>query len=380
MFQSTNLAIIISNLLVIICGIVIFENYFNQNKKRINIICGLILTIPIAMYESCAQTYLVFLFITMYIKFTQSEVPNKKIWKYFCLSICMLILGIGMYFIIGKCVLIILERFNMLNKNFAYPSIWGNKEIQNSDLYVKMTLFKMIVKKIAKECMSYGPAIIFIILSLVTIVIEIVRGIKARKLSRIICVLGLIFSNFILMILLDTALFRAQFSWVVTFAFLGLYIYQHMCNKKVIKYFINVAVVLLIIFQTRTLNQYFYNDYKRYENEKVMANEIAINVMKNCDYKNKPLCYVTSKGKGEKYKKDWDNSLSVIQWGVTVFEDHGIETTKFINEQGYHFKYMTQEEAEKANEKYEELDAETKNKSIIELEDIIIVNLNVYDF
>ena len=53
-YQSTNLAVVLSNLIVIICNIIIYENYFSENKKKINIIIGLILTVPIAMYESCA--------------------------------------------------------------------------------------------------------------------------------------------------------------------------------------------------------------------------------------------------------------------------------------------------------------------------------------
>ena len=38
-------------------------------------------------------------------------------------------------------------------------------------------------------------------------------------------------------------------------------------QQEEMKYVLTIFLVWLIIIQTRTLNQYFYNDYKRYEKE-----------------------------------------------------------------------------------------------------------------
>lgn len=191
---------------------------------------------------------------------------------------------------------------------------------------------------------------------------------------------GVILSNFILAFILINVLYRMQFSIIIATTFLGLYIYQSLSNKKAIKYLSIIAFTWLIIIQTKTLNQYFYNDYKRYENEKTIANDIALNVMKNCDYENKPLlCFLPSDElRGEKYELNIDNGKSVIKWGIDAFSEPQTEITKFINEQGYNFKYITKEEAEKA---YEEIyKAGRINEYIIELENVIIVNLKYYDF
>ena len=76
MYQSTNLSIVISNLLVIISVILVMENYFGNKKNGIYMILALFITIAVSMYESCAQTYLVLLFISIFIKIINKEEKN----------------------------------------------------------------------------------------------------------------------------------------------------------------------------------------------------------------------------------------------------------------------------------------------------------------
>lgn len=386
-YQSTNLAVALSNLIVIICAIVIFENYFNENKKWINIVCGIILMIPISMYESCAQTYIVMLFATMFIKFTtDTNITNKKILKYFSTSISMLVLGMILYFITGKITLLILEKLNYLQTNHAYSRvIWVEDEFLSLTLKNKILVINRMLLEPFSIKNGYLPIVTFVSFSFMAIVIECVKLIKTSKVFKFMCVLGLILSNFILAFILLKVLFRMQFSIIISSAFLGLYIYQTLCNGKYMKYVCTALFALLLIYQTRALNQYFYNDYKRYEKEKNIANDIAINVMKTCDYKNKPiLCFMSKQeARGERYKINKDNGQSVIAWGTLAFDEYQTEVTNFINEQGYDFIYITEEQAKKAydeiNKMYLEKDNRVKDY-IIELEDVIMINLEYYEF
>ena len=378
-YQSTNLAIVISNLTVIICAIIIFENYFKENKKIINIVCGLILTIPIAMYESCAQTYIVLLFVTVFIKLIQNKTPNKKLYKYFCLSISMLILGIVLYFIIGNVLVFFLDKFNILQTNHAYTgSMWQVEKFRLMSIGEKLSA---INEKFMQDfSIYYLPVATFMGFSFITILLEVIKLIKTSKVLRIVSVLGIILSNFILIFMLLVILFRTQFSWIITTAFLGLYLYQSLCNKKVIGILLKIGAVFLIVIQTRTLNQYFYNEYKRYEKEKAIANDIAMNVMKTCDYKDKPIICIYTKQNGDKYRINRDNGNSLINWGITAFNEKQTELTKFINEQGYSFKYITKEQEEKAIKQLAKMPEEEIYKYIIELDDAIIVNLDYYEY
>ena len=67
MYQSTNFAIVVSNMILIVCGMLIYYNYFKVKDKLMYLIIGFVMTIPISMYESCAQTFMVFILMTLYI-------------------------------------------------------------------------------------------------------------------------------------------------------------------------------------------------------------------------------------------------------------------------------------------------------------------------
>lgn len=381
-YQSTNFAIVVSNLITIICVIIIFENYFNENKKRINIICGFILTIPIAMYESCVQTYLIILLVTMFIKITQEKISNKKLFKYFFVSIIILCIGITMYMVTGKILLYILRKNNILNHNFAYTTIpWRNENVKRLSLTDKIYgVYYNTIHVVLLNIRTYFPVAVFVTMSFLVIILECIKLCKTGKVSRMVIVLGIICSNFILIFLLIKVLYRMQFSWIVTTAFLGLYLYQTFSNKKYLKYIIRIISVMLIIYQTKTLNQYFYNEYKRYEKEKIIANDIAINVVKQCDYKNKPILFFTIKKTIEnRYTINKDNGESIIWWGKNAFSEVQTELIKFVNEQGYDFLYITPELANETYKKIKESREVYEKQYITELENVIVVNIDYYN-
>ena len=72
------------------------------------------------MYESCAQTYLVVLFISIFIKLIKKE--EKNLFKYFCTSISCLIIGILGYWVNGKITLFILQILGLEEKNYVEPN------------------------------------------------------------------------------------------------------------------------------------------------------------------------------------------------------------------------------------------------------------------
>lgn len=339
------------------------------------------------MYESCAQTYIVFTFIAMFVKIISDDIKAKETIKYFITSIAILILGIIIYYITGKITLIILERLNILHENHAYSIVlWLEKEFAEANLKSKLFIIDILVLKPFSIKTGYLPIITFMSFSFISIILECINLLKENKKSRLVSILGIILSNFILAFLLVNVLYRMQFSIIITTAFLAMYIYQTLQSKKIIKYIVTAFFIWIIIIQTSSLNQYFYNDYKRYEKEKTIANDIAINVMKTCNYKEKPiLCYMPGGEERIKeiYKINSDNGNSVIKWGMSAFGEIQTELTKFINEQGYNFKYITEEEAIKAyeelNELYKKNDSRA-NSPILELENVIAINLEYYEF
>ena len=378
-YQSTNLAVVISNLLMIISAILIMENFFGDKKIGIYIISAIFITISLSMYEACAQTYLVVLFIGIFIKIINKE--EKNLFKFFCTSIGCLIIGILGYLITGKITLLILEKLGRREPNYARARILIiDKNIREWPDEIRLLLWdkylNALFQRIMYDIKNYYPFKAFIILSLIALISEIVKSCRTNKNGRLLTILSIISSNLILIVLQVEILYRIQFSWILTTAFLVLYIYKMFENKKILKYIINIVIVFLIIIQTRNLNQLFYEEYERYEKEKTIANEVAMDIVKETDYENKPVVYINNLENMPQTNNE--DIKSIINWGITAFNEGGTETTKFINKFGYNFLSISKEEYEEAKEQYETLDEETKNKNIIELEDYIIVNLEKY--
>ena len=74
MYQSTNLAVVVSNAMVIILAIILIENYFSWKNKVNYFWIGLALIIPISMYEASAQTYLLILLMACLIKAIYNDI------------------------------------------------------------------------------------------------------------------------------------------------------------------------------------------------------------------------------------------------------------------------------------------------------------------
>ena len=379
MYQSTNLAIVISNLLMIISLILIMENYFRDKKIKIYVISIIFMTLSLSMYESCAQTYLVLLVISIFIKLVNGE--EKGVFKFCCVSIGCLVFAILGYAITGKITLLILEQLGVRKQNFASAGILSiDTRVRALSTYDRAKIWKkylsLLYFKIIYDIKNYYPVKVFVTTSLIVLILEILKSCKTKKNGRLLAISFMIFSNLILIIMQVKILYRTQFSWILTTAFLILYLYKIVRNKKVLKYIVDVIIVLLIIYQTRNLNQIFYKDYKRFEKDKNIANEIIMDIVKETDYKDKPIAYINSLGSVEQSGND--DIKSIMTWGFDAFHEKGIEITKFINNMGYDFLTISNEKYEEALKQYKLLDAETKNKCVIELNDYIIVNLEKY--
>ncbi len=379
-YQSTNLAVVISNLLMIIALILIMENYFGDRKIKIYIISIIFITLALSMYESCAQTYLVLLFISIFIKLVNEE-EEKGIFKFFCISIGCLIFGILGYAITGKITLLILKQLGIKKPNFASAEIISiDKRILSLPKDTRIIIWKKYLSALIFDVMNgirnYYPVKVLVLSSIIVLIVEVIKSYKTKKDGRLWTIELMIFSNLILIIIQIKIMYRIEFSWILTTAFLILYLYKIVENRKTLKYVVNIIIIFLIIFQTKNLNQIFYKEYIRFEKEKNVATEIATDITKNTNYENKPIVYVNTL---KNIKQDNNEDIkSIINCGKDAFNECGIETTKFINHMGYNFLVTTKSKYKEMLNQYELLDDETKNKNIIELEDCIIVNLDKY--
>ena len=382
-YQASNISIVISNLLTILLSIIIYEIFFNINKnKNIKILsflgCGLFLGLILSTYESCAQTFLVFIFTSIFLRLNSRKKENKKLINYLLINI-----GIIIYVLIDKIITLILKINGNLAPNLAANStLLFSKDFAMMPKEIRDIQVNDFFESVWKDVVGYLPITIFTISFFIVLVIQIIKSIKNKNIMKFVSFLGLIFSNFIITILQLSLMYRIEFCLIITTAFLCSYIYNYFYTKKLSKYILNILAILLIIYQTKALNQYFYNDYQRHEREKYIVNNIAIQIVNKCDYQNKPIVFYKEGRKGtiqQKYNRiNMENSVSIIYWGLDAFEEPQTETIKYINYFGYDFIFPSKEQVEEATKEYENL-SEDKKENIVEFEKYIVINLDKYD-
>ena len=374
-YQTTSLSVSFSAIIVVVIQILIYENFFkNNNNIYLNFLFGILMSIPISMYESCIQIFLVMCGVSIFVSTLIFKAKIKQILKYLFLNFGILLLGFVIYYLIGSIIILYLKKINKAVVNFAYEIIpWKYKVYRESSLHQKKSFFIERTRKANSFSYLKDPTLFFNFLILIIVYLkEIYNLIKKKNVIRFLSVMMIIISNLLLIILQGLVLYRTELSFVITIAFAWLYLFQ---MAFVTKYFRNIFIILTILFtlfQTQVISKMFYTEYKKFEQEKNIATNIGFDVMKNFDYKNKPLLYTG-------VDNESDNGF-VLKFGIYAFNEVGVETTKFINNFGFNFKYVepTKSKIKEALNELDTLTEEQKENNIVETDKFIIINLSKY--
>lgn len=218
------------------------------------------------------------------------------------------------------------------------------------------------------------PVLVFCISIIVGFILSIIVSYKKEKPSILIIYVLMTLNNFdFVFIQLKEILYRTCSSWGFYVAIVCMATYMMFEKKNNIRNIIIVFIAFLLMYQTKDLNQWFYNDYVRYQKDLTIAHELIYDLEKSYDT-SKPLVIMGTPYKGIGGKGAQSNSLSVLWWGKKAFNDNGAEFIKFLNSLGYDFKRPNDEQYEKGKIEAETMNTYPKDGSIKELEDCIVIN------
>ena len=365
-FENCNIAVMLGSFLASLGIMVFYENYTKVHKKSIYLVSALILTLAMSMYEACAQIMLVSICITAILMiYTHKDKKIKDVFKYLFSVLGILIVGVVLDEIIIKLICFAGVR----------PSDVADKEI-NWGQYGILESIQLLLANIVNGMrnIKYFPVLIFNITAGIGLAISILQSDKKRNWMILVIFIAMFLSNFaISMLQLDSVLYRTCTSWGLFVAIIVLMSYKFLSEYKITKILACVVICILVLQQSKTLNQLFYNDYKRYQKDLSIANELIYNLEKDYDI-SKPLVIMGTPYKGMGGYGAQSNSLSVLWWGKKAWNDNGKEFIKFLNSLGYSFKAPTDEEYEKGKIEAENMSNYPKDGSIKELDDCIIIN------
>lgn len=372
-YQSTNLSVIICNTALIIIPIIIYENCFKDNKLIIHALCVLSLPFFISMYESCCQTYVCMVAIIVFIKLFTDENNKELIIKVikFCL-ISIMIIGLGILLNSGINKVIIKQ----LENNGTKQLDWSSKIIRWKDgNIVRERIENRIVEKLKTDYKEMPFVRNFIFMGITAFIITSIYAVFKKKYLLIPIFICITIFNFTINMLQIEILYRVNTSWSITMAFFGIAIL--LCaNHKVISNCVAVVLCALVFYQTRDMNQYFYNDYIRYQREAHYLYEIANEIIEECGDTTKPIVYLFDWHEGlHQNRINSDNGWNIVDWGEYAFGEPGMEITKFMNALGYNFTVATKEQQAQIEKEYFEKNTINliKGKSVYETEEFVVV-------
>lgn len=318
--QSAEIAIF---LLLFQLGVLSLEKYFEKNKISYLICTIFIESLCLGAYQSFAPLFITEILIVLLLKLENKEITSKKsIIKYIATVCGAFIISFMLYVILSKLILELsgLSSSTYLNSQIA----WISKPFFENCIN--------ILKSIAMMYFSFGylrnSYFQYTLLNSFVLLLGIIMSIKKIKekkyFSSILC-LAILASPLLMTFLLGNhEPVRAQFALPIVLAFFPIYTWK---EKK----WFSVALLILIFGQVFTMWTLQYNDYLRFENDKIMAKEIYEEVKEYLP--NRKLVFVGA--------KDSDNKGNIKirgeAMGISFFNHYGLSdrATTFMKTLGY---------------------------------------------
>ena len=388
-YQSTNLAVAISNLLVVIAFMMI-ENNFCKNNHFVKYIPSLIILLfSFACYEACFQTALVLVFSILMIslryrrnvkenkikvskKDKKAKEENKRQNKELRKSILRwlgITLGILVFeYLINRLNLFFIGKvFELNNINIHNESSFGS----TFEILQELGLGEFFVYLIyrIKGTLEFSNILAFEVLgsSIACIILSIYDSVKNKNKHMWWIWILILISNLLFFFYLKVVLFRTYFSMCVTFGIILLYINEIICDKKggriddkVLQRIFFVFIGFIILLNTKEVNNLFYKDYIGYERDKNYYQSLALKI-NELDHQ-KPLLIV--KGEKQDYNivlnnyPDVRRNVSELYFGA-FGKKNNEEFLKIFNSLGYTYSVVSEE-------KYDEYLEDFKKKNISE--------------
>ena len=329
-YQSTNITVAFSNLIMSLIAYLIFANFKNKKNKLWLLMYALIGAFSVACYESCLQTYAVcsIIYALLWVLYSE-EKPKllKEILPIGLIYILVFLVSIGLYLGIGKVIKINLEKTGELHKNPAY----------NVTVFEDDESYKTFIQERYKEMYQTNTndkfVFIFTWTSISFIICIIIEAIRNKRYNIIWLAFIAIGANFAFALIFVNLLYRIYYSWAIMIGFEYLFIYQTIYNiaflrKLKIDRIALIIVTLIILFQTKETNRYIYDDWR--------ANEEAKNRFIFIGNTIKSYCEIP--GKKVVYKYEGLTMTSTFDWSVNVFDDMGAVITQYINYNGFYLQ------------------------------------------
>ena len=351
---------------------------YRDNKKIRNLVySALLMCLIISIYESSAAVLLCGFFIIEILDSIYNN-HNKKI-KDAIINIIIMVIPMVIALIINSIISNLIftlagieSNANRAAKTIMYKALGIADGIKN---LISTMFYNYVVNGFL-----YLPITVMQISSIIMLVLGIMYSIKRKNITIFLLFLGSICSLFALSIIQGNAApYRTCQVFQIFSAFAFMVLVQSLINTNKSKLIKNIFICLsflIIFYQAKDLNKYFYLNYTRYEQEKLALVSMAEKLKENYDIQNKPVIFIGnydlsnyikertyiktdtlgakianmlvsvynpederySEEKNEYIYKPIDSNInSYLNWATMAFSEINTETLKWLDILGYDY-------------------------------------------
>lgn len=249
-------------LIVFQLAISMFIKYFENNKIWLAILTIILLFICFGAYQSFVPLFIVEVIIICFIKLETKQLNNNKdIFKYIIKSILILLVALIIYYIGAKIALNVygIEATDYLTNQIGWKV--GKREAVTRIIKCGVINYFGFIFK--------NPQ--FTILNTIMLIISFwlsAKSLLKKEYFKALVILGIVFSPMILSVVVGNAEpIRARIGLPISFAFLSVLVWQ---DKK----WYQILMWILIMIQLATMLTLEFYDYRRYQKDVNMAEDI----------------------------------------------------------------------------------------------------------
>lgn len=346
---------------------VIFGLEFCQTSNKLDFLKAFgFLLCSIGSYESFNAVYICLVIFTLILYAVYKNVPAKELVIKAVKLAVILICAFAFYYIVVKIC-------QYATGNISYP--------RSTILSIGIPV-KTAVKNIIKSLLNFSlfPILEFAVFAGLSTLLALFLSIKTKR--PIIMLLFILMGFFTVSVSLIQGMvfYRTCQPFNLFVACIALLLIDVMSDKKALRQASAFVMVLLLIWQLKDINLWFYKDWANYQKNEYAINTIATDLHGSFSVEDKPVCFVTRDY--DSFLMSWDASQHEIGESPIVAAIGFLgDTTSpsmiqmFKYQQYYSLKTPTVEQVKKASENSIGIPAYPKNGYIKELDDIIIVKL-----
>ncbi len=405
----------LSFFLVACSGLCIFR--FMEQRKWLDVLwASLFLAPAIGCYEAFALVYIAMIFAVFLTGkiYRKEKVSAKRYWLSVGVSIVPLIVSIVLRSIICKAIVSFLG-IEMTARSASSMKYWF---MNDALVILKDLIYRWILRYVLAGEYIFGVRV-FAITMVILIAFVIIKVIVNKKWSLLLYGVGLCIVPWLLVFVeLAITPYRACQTLIFVVAVIWLLVIDSLLTvgkermNRCIAIGCATILVVLLFRQCFSLNQYFYFDTLKSNNDERVCTQVAYEITKNCDT-SKPVVFVGEYEMPEAYRnwvflpldsaayQELGNKLDLFQklafynyvdnrYGYALYEigsqdplawmqwcekGEGSQLYLYMEMLGFKFQRATKEMCEEKEQLTENYPVFPKEGSVVELEDCIIVKM-----